>query len=245
MGGTSTDISVIAGGSVLETTEGKIAGQDIGTPMLKVRTLGAGGGTIAAIGKDGLLKVGPRSAGAAPGPACYGKGGAEAHRHRRQSRARRAVGATSRSPGGCGSTARRRGARSRRLGAGLGLDAIAAAKGVLRIVNTQMAVDLRLALQEQGQDRAQIRARRVRRRRAAPCRRAGAKRRHSDRAGAALSRHQLRDGDAADCGAAFVPALGGGRAEPLSRGAHGASCSPRSKPTRSPRRARKVLGRSG
>ena len=48
--------------------EGEIAGQDIGTPMLKVRTLGAGGGTIAAIGKDGLLKVGPRSAGLSARP---------------------------------------------------------------------------------------------------------------------------------------------------------------------------------
>ena len=68
MGGTSTDISVIADGRVLETTEGEIAGQDIGTPMLQVRTLGAGGGTIASIGKDGLLKVGPKSAGADAGP---------------------------------------------------------------------------------------------------------------------------------------------------------------------------------
>ena len=45
--------------------------------MLRVRTLGAGGGTIAWIGKDGLLKVGPRSAGSVPGPACYGRGGEE------------------------------------------------------------------------------------------------------------------------------------------------------------------------
>ena len=77
MGGTSTDISVIVEGRLLETTQGQIAGQDIGTPMLRVRTLGAGGGTIAWIGKDGLLKVGPRSAGGDPGPACYGKGGVE------------------------------------------------------------------------------------------------------------------------------------------------------------------------
>ena len=75
MGGTSTDISVIVAGQILETTEGNIAGQDIGTPMLKVRTLGAGGGTIAWVGKDGLLKVGPHSSGANPGPACYGRGG--------------------------------------------------------------------------------------------------------------------------------------------------------------------------
>ncbi|WP_089938566.1 hydantoinase/oxoprolinase N-terminal domain-containing protein [Candidatus Entotheonella palauensis] len=59
MGGTSTDIAVIANGRVGETGEGHIAGQDIGTPMLAVSTLGAGGGTIAWIGKDGLLKVGP------------------------------------------------------------------------------------------------------------------------------------------------------------------------------------------
>jgi N-methylhydantoinase A len=77
MGGTSTDISVIVDGRLLETTQGQIAGQDIGTPMLRVRTLGAGGGTIAWIGKDGLLKVGPRSAGSVPGPACYGRGGEE------------------------------------------------------------------------------------------------------------------------------------------------------------------------
>src|SRR5215468_4526729 len=77
MGGTSTDISVIVEGRVLETTQGQIAGQDISTPMLRVRTLGAGGGTIAWIGKDGLLKVGPQSAGSVPGPACYGRGGEE------------------------------------------------------------------------------------------------------------------------------------------------------------------------
>ena len=78
MGGTSTDISVIVDGAILEMAQGQIAGQDIGTPMLRVRTLGAGGGTVAEIGKDGLLKVGPRSAGSAPGPACYGRGGTEA-----------------------------------------------------------------------------------------------------------------------------------------------------------------------
>lgn len=78
IGGTSTDISVIVNGRLLETTQGQIAGQDIGTPMLRVRTLGAGGGTIAWAGKDGLLKVGPKSAGSVPGPACYARGGVKA-----------------------------------------------------------------------------------------------------------------------------------------------------------------------
>jgi N-methylhydantoinase A len=152
MGGTSTDISVIADGRVLETTEGEIAGQDIGTPMLKVRTLGAGGGTIAAIGKDGLLKVGPRSAGAEPGPACYGKGGTEPT----VTDANLVLGALSSGTLLAGTLrldeAAARRALEGRIGAALGLDAVGAAKGILRIVNTQMAVDLRLALQEQGQD---------------------------------------------------------------------------------------------
>ena len=61
IGGTSTDISVIADGRASETSSGRIAGQDIGTPMLAVHTLGAGGGTIAWIGRDGLMKVGRRA----------------------------------------------------------------------------------------------------------------------------------------------------------------------------------------
>ncbi len=151
MGGTSTDISVIADGRVLETTEGEIAGQDIGTPMLRVRTLGAGGGTIAALGKDGLLKVGPQSAGSVPGPACYGKGGTEAT----VTDANLVLGALSGASPLAG-TLRLDEAAARRalekLGVQLGLDAIATAKGIRRIVDTQMAVDLRLALREQGQD---------------------------------------------------------------------------------------------
>ena len=78
---------------------------------------------------------------------------------------------------------RRQAARPRR---------VAARAGIMRIVNTQMAVDLRLALQEQGQDPRTLRARRLRRRGAAARRDTGAQRRHPDRAGAALSRHQLR-----------------------------------------------------
>jgi N-methylhydantoinase A len=152
MGGTSTDISVIADGRVLETTEGEIAGQDIGTPMLKVRTLGAGGGTIASIGKDRLLKVGPRSAGAEPGPACYGKGGREPT----VTDANLVLGVLSDQTMLAGRLRLDAAAARRvlvdRVGGALGLDAVGAAVGILRIVNTQMAVDLRLALQEQGQD---------------------------------------------------------------------------------------------
>jgi N-methylhydantoinase A len=151
MGGTSTDISVIVDGAILEMSQGQIAGQDIGTPMLRVRTLGAGGGTVGEIGKDGLLKVGPRSAGSAPGPACYGRGGTEAT----VTDANLLLGALSGDALLAG-TLRLDAAAARaaleRTGAALGLDALQTASGIVRIVNTHMAVDLRLALQEQGQD---------------------------------------------------------------------------------------------
>jgi N-methylhydantoinase A len=152
MGGTSTDISVIVDGTVLETSEGRIAGQDIASPMLKVRTLGAGGGTVAWIGRDGLLKVGPRSAGAVPGPACYLRGGEEPT----VTDANLVLGALSAANPLAGkyrldAEAAGRAVRMR-VAEPLGLNVVDAAAGILRIVNTNMAVDLRLALQEEGQD---------------------------------------------------------------------------------------------
>ncbi len=74
MGGTSTDIALIDG-EVQLTSEGRIAGLPIAIPMADIHTIGAGGGSIASIDSGGLLQVGPRSAGADPGPACYGRGG--------------------------------------------------------------------------------------------------------------------------------------------------------------------------
>jgi N-methylhydantoinase A len=151
MGGTSTDISVIVDGAILEKSQGQIAGQDIGTPMLRVRTLGAGGGTVAEIGRDGLLKVGPRSSGSAPGPACYGRGGTEAT----VTDANLLLGALSCETLLAGTLRLDEAAARAALeatGAALGMDALQTASGIVRIVNTHMAVDLRLALQEQGQD---------------------------------------------------------------------------------------------
>jgi len=79
MGGTSTDCSTIVGGQESFTTGFEIEwGVPIQIPMIDIRTIGAGGGSIAWIDKGGMLRVGPQSAGAAPGPACYGTGGAEA-----------------------------------------------------------------------------------------------------------------------------------------------------------------------
>jgi N-methylhydantoinase A len=75
MGGTSADIAFIEGGAPLEVTEGVIARRQVDVPALDMTTISAGGGSIASIDGGGFLNVGPQSAGADPGPACYGRGG--------------------------------------------------------------------------------------------------------------------------------------------------------------------------
>jgi N-methylhydantoinase A len=77
MGGTSTDIALIENGVPAVVSQRELGGARIALPSLAVHTLGAGGGSIAAVGPDGLLRVGPDSAGAQPGPACYGRGGTQ------------------------------------------------------------------------------------------------------------------------------------------------------------------------
>lgn len=74
MGGTSTDVALLDGAIAL-TNEGKIADYPVAVPMVDMHTIGAGGGSIASVDSGGLLCVGPESAGAMPGPACYGQGG--------------------------------------------------------------------------------------------------------------------------------------------------------------------------
>jgi N-methylhydantoinase A len=76
-GGTSTDVSVVLGGEPTLTTEGSVGAYPSKIPMIDIVTVGAGGGSIAWISPEGALKVGPRSAGADPGPLCYRTGGAE------------------------------------------------------------------------------------------------------------------------------------------------------------------------
>ena len=75
MGGTSFDVSLCYGGAMHLTTESELAGLPLKVPMIDIHTLGAGGGSIAWIDPGGALRVGPQSAGADPGPACYGIGG--------------------------------------------------------------------------------------------------------------------------------------------------------------------------
>ncbi|HYY80209.1 MAG TPA: hydantoinase/oxoprolinase family protein, partial [Actinomycetes bacterium] len=76
-GGTSTDVSVVLHGEPTLTTEGSVGGYPSKVPMVDVVTVGAGGGSVAWLSREGTLKVGPRSAGADPGPLCYRKGGTE------------------------------------------------------------------------------------------------------------------------------------------------------------------------
>jgi N-methylhydantoinase A len=73
-GGTSTDVAVVLDGEPTLTTEGTVGGHPCKIPMIDIVTVGAGGGSIAWISPEGTLKVGPRSAGADPGPLCYGRG---------------------------------------------------------------------------------------------------------------------------------------------------------------------------
>ena len=77
MGGTSSDVALLRGGEAKLASEANVHGYPIKAPMLDIHTVGAGGGSIAAIDSGGLLKVGPRSAGADPGPVCYARGSTE------------------------------------------------------------------------------------------------------------------------------------------------------------------------
>jgi N-methylhydantoinase A len=75
MGGTSADVSIIRDGEVVRSTEGEINDLPVKTPMIDINTVGAGGGSVAWLDEGGALRVGPESAGADPGPVCYGHGG--------------------------------------------------------------------------------------------------------------------------------------------------------------------------
>ncbi len=150
MGGTSTDVAVIDGEPAL-TSEGSIGGWPVAVPMVDMHTIGAGGGSLASVDAGGLLQVGPRSAGADPGPACYGRGGigatvTDAHLVLGRLRPDAFLGGEMSLDAGAARTA------LTRLGDGLGLTAEAAAEGVLRLANEHMARALRVISVERGLD---------------------------------------------------------------------------------------------
>ena len=116
MGGTSTDVCLVRGGVPAPAPTLVVAGYPIRLPALAIHTIGAGGGSIARLDTGGALVVGPESAGADPGPACYGRGGERADRHRRRPRARAHPRRRPRSPGSAASMSTPRAPRSTRAG---------------------------------------------------------------------------------------------------------------------------------
>jgi N-methylhydantoinase A len=151
MGGTSTDISLIISGRPSLVSSRRVAGHTIALGSLEIASIGAGGGSIARVDAGGILHVGPDSAGAVPGPACYGAGGRDAT----VTDANLALGYLDPAVflGG-----RRRLDREAaetavdRIALGLGIDRIAAAAGIHRVVNTSMAEGVRLVSVRRGVD---------------------------------------------------------------------------------------------
>ena len=152
MGGTSFDVSLIAGGTTLLAAETSIDfGLVVRTPMIEITTIGAGGGSIAWVDKGGLLQIGPESAGADPGPACYGLGNSrptvtDAHVVLGRIDAERPIG---------GKLERLDVAAARRaietaVATPLGLDVMAAAEAIVRVASSRMAGAIRLVSIERG-----------------------------------------------------------------------------------------------
>jgi N-methylhydantoinase A len=151
MGGTSTDVALLQGGQCRLASEAVVHGYPIKAPMLDIHTVGAGGGSIAYVDSGGLLKVGPRSAGADPGPVCYARGNQEptvtdanvvlqtlnpthllgGRMAVRQDLARAAI---------------------ERLAGSLGMDAMATAQGIISVVTANMARAIRVISVQRGHD---------------------------------------------------------------------------------------------
>ena len=151
MGGTSCDVCVVEGGQVRRTDAREIAGRVIQLPMVDVHTVGAGGGSIGWRDHGGALRVGPRSAGAEPGPACYGRGGTEPT----VTDANLLLGyldASSRLAGGVDLDVHAARAAVERLTAELGLDALETAEGIVRVANQEMVRALRVVTVDRGVD---------------------------------------------------------------------------------------------
>jgi N-methylhydantoinase A len=148
MGGTSTDVALLDGAPVT-TNEGTIAELPVGVPMVDMHTIGAGGGSIAALDTGGMLQVGPRSAGAVPGPVCYGQGGTQVtvtDAHVVLGR----IDPSSTLAGGLTLDSAAALEALERLGAALGVDAKTAAEGALAVANEQIAAAIRLISVNRG-----------------------------------------------------------------------------------------------
>jgi N-methylhydantoinase A len=151
MGGTSCDVCTIEGGRVAETAERKVAGRPLALPALDIHTVGAGGGSIAWCDAGGALRVGPLSAGADPGPACYGRGGERAT----VTDANLMLGRLLEDAPLAGGVSLDRGAAERaveELARELGIEPLACAEGIVRVAETEMRRALGAMTVERGID---------------------------------------------------------------------------------------------
>ena len=160
LGGTSFDVSLIAGGKASLAAQTTIDfGLVIRTPMIEITTIGAGGGSIASVDRGGLLQVGPESAGSVPGPACYGQGNerptlTDAHVVLGRINAARPIGGKL-----ARSTSRRPSAPSvKHVGEPLGSTSMQAAEAIVRVADARMAGAIRLVSIERGHDPAKFAA---------------------------------------------------------------------------------------
>ncbi len=152
MGGTSFDVALVKDANPTVTVEGEIGGHRIASPILDIHTIGAGGGSIAGVDSGGLLTVGPRSAGADPGPACYGRRGFEPT----VTDADLVLGYLDPDFFHGGELTLDVGAAQRaideRVARPLGLERVAAAEGIYRMVNANMAAALEVVSVQRGND---------------------------------------------------------------------------------------------
>jgi N-methylhydantoinase A len=151
MGGTSCDVCLISGGQVAETAQRTLAGRPLALPALDIHTVGAGGGSIAWRDPGGALRVGPESAGAMPGPACYGRGGERAT----VTDANLLLGRLPEDAPLAGGLALDRAAAERAvtgLARELGLQTSECAAGIVRVAEAEMARALRVMSIERGID---------------------------------------------------------------------------------------------
>jgi N-methylhydantoinase A len=151
MGGTSTDISLIAEGHASLSADGMLAGQRIALRSLDIASIAAGGGSIASVDGSGTLRVGPESAGSVPGPACYGNGGTAAT----VTDANVVLGYLDASAFMGGARPLDRAAAEAavdRIAASLGLSRLEAAVGIYRMINLNMADGIRLMTLRRGVD---------------------------------------------------------------------------------------------
>jgi N-methylhydantoinase A len=151
MGGTSCDVCLIEAGQVAETAERTIAGRPLALPALDIHTVGAGGGSIAWRDSGGALRVGPASAGAEPGPACYGRGGTSPT----VTDANLLLGRLPEDSPLAGGLQLDRAAAERavaELAETLEIDTLACADGIVRVAEAEMLGALRLVTVERGID---------------------------------------------------------------------------------------------